>query len=188
MRIAAIYMTTGEGHVVFVQADQAWSVFPRPNGGARIYLNILMDAPLKPSEINGKVTAEAGVNNLLREAAQRDVGSVIDANATVEEVAAAFGLVVMTMRVDPPGMKCGINPLDVLAIAPALDAAGTPVGTNIFMRKLVLETDSRLVQVTEQLAEVRALLDWQGRVVQVGKPYVAPAANDAKLIVPDMKH
>jgi hypothetical protein len=183
VRIAAIYMTTGSGHVVFVEASAIWSIFPRPEG-CRIYLHEMMDPILKPSDAARRMPADEGVMALMRAKAMGRVGTIVDANATVAEAAVVAGLPLLTLRMEPEGMKVALSPAWVVSVAPALDQNGAAVGSNIFTRGTFLETDSSVIQVIEQVPDVLAAMEWHGKVVQIGSPFVAKpmAANDPALI------
>lgn len=193
MRVLAIYMTTGPNHVVFVESGEVWAAFPTPKG-CRIYLQSFMDSPVRPSMAVAKLPPEDVLGVLLRGQISGTTGSMIDVNGTVEEVAAACGLAVFDLRMEPAGMKVALMPALVVAVAPAIGESGAAMGSNIFMARQTIETDSRVVQVVEQIPAVLERIEWHGKVVQIGQPFVPPpvvvAANEPRVIVPDsdVKH
>lgn len=183
MRVLGLYMTTGRDHIIYVPSTLVWAVMPRGEG-SRVYLRSVMDNTVRPSLVHTEVDPKQGVTSLVSAAVMEGIGSIVDATASVNEVAAACGLPVFGMRIQPEGLRCAIAPDAVVSIAPALGQSTEPVGTNIFVSGLLIETDSRMVQVHDLIDQVRESIGWDGRVQLVGRPH---AAEQSVLTTP-VKH
>ncbi len=160
--VLEVRLASGDGHCLYVHPSAIWLAFP--GGGTlptKVYLSHEMETVFPPQQLQPETPAEDMTLALFRHMLMGEIGTVLDVVADVAEIADAADLTLLTARGPASPFTIGVSRHVVTGIAPAFDKdSGDLQGTNVFIRRICMETNGRTLPVRETPEEVLAKLGW----------------------------
>lgn len=157
-----IRLATGEGHCLYVRPTQIWLAFPSGASTTKVYLKHQLEAPFPPQQLMPD-TPEADLTlALFRGMLMREIGSVVDVTADVEEIAKAADLTILAARGPATPFTIAVDRHVIVSVSPAFDPQTNELaGSNVFVQKICMETNGRTLPVRETPAEVLTRIGWK---------------------------
>lgn len=184
--VLEVRLASGDGHCLYVHASAIWLAFP--GGGAlptKVYLTHEMETVFPPQQLSADTPAEDMTLALFRGMLMREIGTTLDVVADVAEIADAAGLTLLTARGPANPFTIGVSRFVITGVAPAFDTeSGELQGSNVFLRRICMETNGRTLPVRETPEEVLAKLGWAADRA-IGRRDSVLISRPNRIITPD---